>query len=70
MQKINFLTNSRFQRPFPKPRERLLSFYKHKYSRLPLHIHSPLGKETQLLEGRVQLFSLIIKDPAVILRNF
>jgi len=26
MQKINFLINSRFQRPFPKPRERLLSF--------------------------------------------
>lgn len=27
IQKINLLINSRFQRPFPKPKERLLSFY-------------------------------------------
>jgi len=34
MQKINFLINSRFQRPFPKPRERLLSFHKYKEAKI------------------------------------
>lgn len=44
MQKINFLTNSRFQRPFPKPRERLLSFYKHKEAKIRI-------KKAKLVDG-------------------